>query len=190
MSDAATGHNLPDISVGELSRAIKGVLEQGFDRVRVRGEVVGAKRHSSGHFYFDLKDSAGGTAKIAGVCWKGQVKSLSLIPKDGDEVIVTGRVTTYADRSSYQLQAFDITYAGEGALLARIERLRQALAKEGLFDEARKRPLPLLPRVVGVVTSPTGAVIQDILTTMRRRFPVHVILWPVPVQGAATRPPS
>lgn len=188
MSDAATGHNLPDISVGELSRAIKGVLEQGFDRVRVRGEVVGAKRHSSGHFYFDLKDSAGGTAKIAGVCWKGQVKSLSLIPKDGDEVIVTGRVTTYADRSSYQLQAFDITYAGEGALLARIERLRQALAKEGLFDEARKRPLPLLPRVIGVVTSPTGAVIQDILTTMRRRFPVHVILWPVPVQGEAAAP--
>jgi exodeoxyribonuclease VII large subunit len=188
MSDAplpeiSPGHNQPEISVGDLSRAIKGALEGQFDRVRVRGEVVGAKRHTSGHLYFDLKDSSGGTAKISGVCWKGQIRSLSLIPKDGDEVIVTGRVTTYADRSSYQLQVFDITYAGEGALLARIEKLRQILAKEGLFDESRKRPLPLLPRVIGVVTSPTGAVIQDILTTMRRRFPVHVILWPVPVQG-------
>lgn len=188
MQETPATHNQPELSVGELSRAIKGMLEGGFERVRVRGEVVGAKRHSSGHFYFDLKDAAGGTAKIAGVCWKGQVRSLSLIPKDGDEVIVTGRVTTYADRSAYQLQAFDITYAGEGALLARIERLRQQLAKEGLFDAARKRDLPLLPGVLGVVTSPTGAVIQDILTTMRRRFPLHVILWPVPVQGEAAAP--
>lgn len=179
----APGHNQPEFTVGELSRAVKGVLEDSFDRVRVRGEIVGAKRHSSGHFYFDLKDSSGGTAKIAGVCWKAQVGRLSLLPKDGDEVIVTGRLTTYADRSTYQLQAIDIAYAGEGALLARIERLKQALAKEGLFDEARKRGLPLLPRVVGVVTSPTGAVIQDILTTMRRRFPVRVVLWPVAVQG-------
>jgi exodeoxyribonuclease VII large subunit len=188
MDDTASLHNQPELSVGDLSRAIKGALEGQFDRVRVRGEVSGAKRHTSGHFYFDLKDAAGGTAKISGVCWKGQLRSLSLIPKDGDEVIVTGRITTYADRSAYQLQAFDITYAGEGALLARIERLRQQLAREGLFDEGRKRPLPLLPRVIGVVTSPTGAVIQDILTTMRRRFPVHVILWPVPVQGEGAAP--
>jgi exodeoxyribonuclease VII large subunit len=188
LPEIAPDHNQPEFSVGELSRSIKGLLEGSFERVRVRGEVVGAKRHTSGHFYFDLKDSAGGTAKISGVCWKGQLRNLSLIPKDGDEVVVTGRVTTYADRSSYQLQAFDITYAGEGALLARIERLKQLLAKEGLFDEARKRPLPLLPRVIGVVTSPTGAVIQDILTTMRRRFPVHVILWPVPVQGEGAAP--
>jgi exodeoxyribonuclease VII large subunit len=187
-ADNQTGHNQPELSVGELSRSIKGLLEGSFERVRVRGEVLGAKRHSSGHFYFDLKDAAGGTAKIAGVCWKGQLRNLTVIPRDGDEVVVTGRVTTYADRSSYQLQAFDITYAGEGALLARIERLRQALTKEGLFDEQRKRPLPLLPRVLGVVTSPTGAVIQDILTTMRRRFPVHVILWPVPVQGEGAAP--
>jgi exodeoxyribonuclease VII large subunit len=185
MTDAPPGHNLPELSVGELSRAVKTLIEGGFERVRVRGEVSAAKRHSSGHFYFDLKDSAGGTGKLAGVCWKAQVRALTLVPKDGDEVVVTGRLTTYADQSKYQLIATDITYAGEGALLARIERLRQALLKEGLFDEARKRPLPRLPRVIGVVTSPTGAVIQDILTTMRRRFPVRVLLWPVPVQGEA-----
>jgi exodeoxyribonuclease VII large subunit len=185
MTDAPPGHNLPEFSVGELSRAVKSAIEGGFDRVRVRGEIIGAKRHSSGHFYFDLKDSSGGTAKLAGVCWKAQVKALTLVPKDGDEVVVTGRLTTYADQSKYQLVAADITYAGEGALLARIERLRLALLKEGLFDAARKRPIPQLPRVIGVVTSPTGAVIQDILTTMRRRFPVQVLLWPVPVQGEA-----
>jgi exodeoxyribonuclease VII large subunit len=185
MTDAAPGHNLPEISVGELSAALKRLVEGGFQRVRARREVSEAKRHASGHFYFTLKDAAGSSAKLAAVCWKAQVARLSLLPKDGDEVVATGRITTYADQSKYQLQVTDITYAGEGALLARIERLKRELAAEGLFDAARKRAIPGLPRVVGVVTSPTGAVIQDILTTMRRRFPVHVVLWPVPVQGEA-----
>jgi exodeoxyribonuclease VII large subunit len=177
------GHNRPDFSVAELSRAVKGVLEDTFERVRVRGEAVGVRRYPSGHVYFDLKDSTGGTEKIKTVVWKSAMKNLAVLPKDGDEVIVTGRVSAYGDRSEYQLTASFIEYAGEGALLARIARLKAALEKEGLFDAARKRPIPRLPGVIGVVTSPTGAVIRDILHRLAARFPRHVLLWPTAVQG-------
>jgi exodeoxyribonuclease VII large subunit len=187
MSDAPLpdhGHNRPDVSVKELSAAVKGVLEGAFDRVRVRGEAVGVRRYPSGHVYFDLKDSSGGTEKIKTVVWKSALKNLAVLPKDGDEIIVIGRVSSYGDRSEYQLTASGIEYAGEGALLARIARLKAALEKEGLFDPARKRPLPRLPNVIGVVTSPTGAVIRDILHRVRERFPRHVLLWPTAVQGS------
>jgi exodeoxyribonuclease VII large subunit len=170
--------NIPEYGVGELAGAIKRTLEGTFARVRVRGELTEVKPYPSGHIYLSLKDQ---DAKIESVVWKSAVRNLGLKPENGVEVIATGRLSTYADRSKYQLIIEKLEYAGEGALLARIERLRVALLKEGLFE--RKRPLPLLPRVIGVVTSERGAVIQDIRTTLARRFPRHLILWPVAVQG-------
>ena len=170
--------NIPEYGVGELAGAIKRTLEGTFARVRVRGELTEVKPYPSGHIYLSLKDS---DAKIESVVWKSAVRNLGLKPENGVEVIATGRLSTYADRSKYQLIIEKLEYAGEGALLARIERLRLTLLKEGLFE--RKRPLPLLPRIIGVVTSERGAVIQDIRTTLARRFPRHVILWPVAVQG-------
>lgn len=170
--------NIPEYGVGELAGAIKRTLEGAFARVRVRGELTEVKPYPSGHIYLSLKDQ---DAKIESVVWKSAVRNLGLKPENGLEVIATGRLSTYADRSKYQLIIEKLEYAGEGALLARIERLRVALLQEGLFE--RKRPLPLLPRVIGVVTSERGAVIQDIRTTLARRFPRHVILWPVAVQG-------
>ncbi|HEV7457964.1 MAG TPA: exodeoxyribonuclease VII large subunit [Roseococcus sp.] len=170
--------NIPEYGVGELAGAIKRTLEGSFARIRVRGELTEVKPYPSGHIYLSLKDQ---DAKIESVVWKSAVRNLGLKPENGVEVIATGRVSTYGDRSKYQLIIEKLEYAGEGALLARIERLRVALLKEGLFE--RKRPLPLLPRVIGVVTSERGAVIQDIRTTLARRFPRHVILWPVAVQG-------
>ena len=175
------GSNIPEYGVGDLGSAIKRTLEGAFGRIRVRGEMTEVKVWgSSGHIYLSLKDERG---KIEAVCWKNSVPRLGLKPENGVEVIATGRITTYADRSKYQLVIERLEYAGEGALLKRIELLRQRLGEEGLFDGARKRPLPLLPRVIGVVTSESGAVIQDIRTTLARRFPRHVILWPVQVQG-------
>ncbi|WP_424813601.1 exodeoxyribonuclease VII large subunit [Roseococcus sp. YIM B11640] len=174
------GGNIPEYGVGELAGAIKRTLEGAFQRVRVRGELTEVKPYPSGHIYLSLKDE---NAKIESVVWKSAVSRLGLKPENGLEVIATGRVSTYGDRSKYQLIIEKLEYAGEGALLARIERLRLALLKEGLFDAERKRALPLLPRVVGVVTSERGAVIQDIRTTLARRFPRHLILWPVMVQG-------
>jgi exodeoxyribonuclease VII large subunit len=138
------------------------------------------KRYPSGHIYFSLKDEDG---KIAGIIWKSSVSRLGLMPENGVEVIATGRVTAYGERSSYQLIVERMEYAGAGALLARIEMLRKRLTEEGLFAESLKRPIPLLPRVVGVVTSPQGAVLHDIRTTIARRFPRDILLWPVPVQG-------
>ena len=172
--------NLPEYTVAEISGAVKHTLEAAFGRVRVRGEVTEFKRYASGHLYFSLKDPGG---KLAAVAWKGVVPRLGMMPENGVEVVATGRVTAYGDRSTYQLIVERLEYAGEGALLARIEALRKRLAAEGLFDEARKRRLPLLPRVIGVVTSAQGAVIQDIRTTIARRFPRPILLWPVPVQG-------
>lgn len=172
--------NLPEFSVSDISGAIKRTLEGEFGRVRVRGEITEFKRYPSGHLYFSLKDE---NAKISGIVWKSGVSRLGLVPENGVEVIATGRVTTYGERSSYQLIVERMEYAGAGALLARIEMLRKRLADEGLFAEERKRKLPLLPDVVGVVTSASGAVLHDIKTTIARRFPRPVLLWPVPVQG-------
>ena len=181
MSEAAApANNIPEFTVSEISGAVKRTLEGAFGRVRVRGEITEFKRYPSGHLYFSLKDES---AKISGIVWKSGVSRLGLVPENGVEVIATGRVTTYGERSSYQLIVERMEYAGAGALLARIEMLRLRLAAEGLFGDDRKRKLPLLPAVVGVVTSASGAVLHDIKTTIARRFPRPVLLWPVPVQG-------
>jgi exodeoxyribonuclease VII large subunit len=182
MDDAtdAPASNVPEYTVSEISGAVKRTLEGAFGRVRVRGEITELKRYPSGHIYFSLKDEGG---KLASVVWKFSAHRLGLEPENGLEVVATGKISSYGDRSTYQLVVERMEYAGVGALLARIEMLRLRLAAEGVFDAARKRILPLLPRVVGVVSSPQGAVIQDIRTTILRRFPRHILLWPVPVQG-------
>ena len=177
---AAPASNAPEYTVSEISGAVKRTLETTFGRVRVRGEITELKRYPSGHIYFSLKDEG---AKLAAVAWKSVVPRLGMVPENGVEVIATGRITAYGDRSTYQLMVDRLEYAGAGALLARIEALRLRLAGEGLFDATRKRPLPVLPRVIGVITSERGAVIQDIRTTIARRFPRAILLWPVPVQG-------
>src|SRR3954453_8319252 len=177
---AASASNVPEYTVSEISGAVKRTLEGAFGRVRVRGEITEFKRYPSGHLYFSLKDEG---AKISAVVWKSGVARLGLVPDNGVEVIATGRISAYGERSSYQLIVERMEYAGAGALLARIEMLKKRLAEEGLFGEDRKRHIPLLPDVVGVVTSASGAVLHDILTTIARRFPRPVLLWPVPVQG-------
>lgn len=163
-----------------MSAAIKRTVEDGFSRVRVRGELSGTKRAASGHFYAALKDD---NALIDMVMWKGQAARLAFRPEDGIEVIATGKLTTYPGRSKYQLVVESLEVAGEGALMLLFEKLKARLGAEGLFDQERKQPLPRLPRVIGVVTSPTGAVIRDILHRLADRFPMHVIVWPVLVQG-------
>src|SRR3954447_11511402 len=172
--------NLPEFSVSEISGAIKRTLEGEFGRVRVRGEITEMKRYPSGHIYFSLKDEG---AKLSGIVWKNSVARLGLKPENGVEVIATGRISSYGERSSCQMIVERMEFAGAGALLARIEMLRVRLAAEGLFDANRKLTLPVLPRVIGVVTSERGAVIQDIRTTIARRFPRHILVWPVQVQG-------
>ncbi len=172
--------NMPEYTVSEISGAVKRTLETTFGRVRIRGELTEVKRYPSGHIYLSLKDEA---AKISGIVWKNAVSRLGMLPENGVEVIATGRITSYAERSSYQLIIDRLEYAGAGALLARIEMIRQRLAAEGLFDVARKCQVPRLPQVIGVVSSERGAVIQDIRTTFARRFPRRLLLWPVPVQG-------
>jgi exodeoxyribonuclease VII large subunit len=181
MDDVPTlAGNIPEFSVGEISGAIKRTLEGAFGRIRVRGEVTETRPYASGHIYFSLKEEK---FKLACVAWKSVVSRLGLQPENGVEVIATGKLTGYGDRSSYQLSVDRLEYAGVGAMLARIEALRLLLAAEGLFDAARRRPLPVLPRVVGVITSESGAVLHDIRTTIERRFPRRVLLWPVAVQG-------
>lgn len=172
--------NVPVFSVGEISLAVKQTVEGAFHRVQVRGELSGFKRAASGHLYFSLKDE---DAVLDGVCWKGTAARLGISPEDGMEVIATGRITTYAGRSKYQMVVESMELAGEGALLKLLEDRRKRLSEEGLFDAARKRPLPYLPDVIGVVTSPTGAIIRDILHRIEDRFPRRVLLWPVLVQG-------
>ncbi len=172
--------NLPEYTVSELSAALKRTIEQGFSYVRVRGEISGFKRHGSGHCYFALKDAE---AVLDGVAWRGTAQRLTLKPEDGMEVVCTGRLTTYPGRSKYQLVIETMELAGVGALLKLLEERRKRLAAEGLFAEERKRKLPFLPRVIGIVTSPTGAVIRDILHRLADRFPRRVLLWPVAVQG-------
>ena len=180
LANVVPGDNSPALSVSELSGALKRTIENAFGQVRVRGEISGFKRHASGHCYFTLKDE---NACIDAVIWRTSAGTLAFRPEDGAEVIVAGKLTTYPGRSKYQIVVDRMELAGEGALLALLEKRRKALAAEGLFDAARKRRLPFLPRVIGVVTSPTGAVIRDILHRLEDRCPTQVILWPVPVQG-------
>jgi exodeoxyribonuclease VII large subunit len=172
--------NLPEYSVSEISGAIRKTLESSFGYVRVRGEISGFKRHTSGHCYLTLKDEA---AALSGVMWKGNAGRLAFRPEDGLEVIVTGRVSAYVARSGYQIIIDSMEPAGAGALMALLEERRRKLEAEGLFDAARKKPIPFLPTVIGVVTSPTGAVIRDIMHRLNDRFPRRVLLWPVIVQG-------
>lgn len=178
--------NLPEISVSELSLSLKRTVEEAFPYVRLRGEISGYRGpHSSGHVYFSLKDDS---AKIDAIIWKGSFARMRFKPEEGMEVIATGKVTTYPGKSSYQIVIDALEPAGVGALMALLEERRKKLAAEGLFDEARKRPLPYLPRVIGVITSPTGAVIRDILHRLSDRFPRHVLVWPVRVQGETCGP--
>jgi exodeoxyribonuclease VII large subunit len=173
-------HNRPALTVSELSQALKRMVETEFDHVRVRGEISGLHRPSSGHCYFTLKDE---DAVLDAACWKQIVPRLGLRLEDGLEVIVTGRLTTYPGRSKYQIIVERVELAGRGALLKLLEERKAKFAAEGLFDAARKRPLPFLPDVIGVVTSPSGAVIRDILHRLADRFPRRVLIWPVAVQG-------
>jgi exodeoxyribonuclease VII large subunit len=181
MSNAEVATNAPEITVSELSQELKRTVEDRFGYVRVRGEISGYRGpHSSGHAYFCLKDSG---ARIDAVIWRTTFARLKIKPEDGMEVVATGRLTTYPGKSAYQIVIDAVEPAGVGALLAQLEERRRRLTAEGLFDDARKRPLPYLPEVVGVVTSPTGAVIRDILHRLADRFPRRVLVWPVRVQG-------
>ncbi len=182
MSEAATAlrANLPEFSVSEIAAALKRTVEDSFPFVRVRGEISGLKFHSSGHVYFDLKDDK---AVLNAVVWKQTARLLKLRPEAGLEVVATGRISTYAGSSRYQIIVEQIELAGAGALMAMLEERKKKLAAEGLFAAERKRPLPFLPDVIGVITSPTGAVIRDIMHRLNARFPRRVLLWPVAVQG-------
>jgi len=172
--------NAHEFTVSELSSALKRSIEDQFGNVRLRGEISGWKVPASGHAYFALKDDA---ALIDAVMWKGGRARLNFRPEDGMEVVATGKLTTYPGRSKYQIVVESLELAGEGALLAMIERRKAMLAAEGLFAAERKRPIPWLPELIGVVTSPTGAVIRDILHRLGDRFPRDVLVWPVKVQG-------
>lgn len=184
MADAVRvrpGGNVIEFSVSELSNAIKQALEDGFGFVRLRGEISGFRgAHSSGHCYFSLKDDK---ARIEAVVWRGTIARLKCKPAEGLEVIATGRITTFPGSSKYQIVIDMLEPAGIGALMALLEERKKKLGSEGLFDEARKRRLPHLPKVIGIVTSPTGAVIRDMLHGFNERFPAHVVVWPVRVQG-------
>ena len=183
--DTPAPSNGPEYTVSELSGAVKKVIEGEFGLIRVRGEVGRVSRPASGHLYFDLKDDRN---VIAAISWKGQVARMQVRPEEGMEVVATGRMTTFPGQSKYQLIVDDVAPAGAGAMMAMLEKRRAALAAEGLFDAERKKPIPFLPGVIGVVTSPSGAVIRDILHRLRDRFPRHVLIWPVAVQGQACAP--
>src|SRR5579863_6894810 len=172
--------NARPYTVSELANALKRTIENAYGFVRLRGEISKVTRPPSGHIYLDLKDES---ASIAGIIWVSRARSLSIRPETGLEVIVTGKITTYPGRSQYQIIIETMEPAGEGALLAQLERLKAKLAAEGLFAAERKAPLPAMPRVIGVITSPTGAVIHDILHRITARWPCRVIVWPVLVQG-------
>ncbi|MFT0859574.1 exodeoxyribonuclease VII large subunit [Ancylobacter sp. G4_0304] len=180
MTDSPTS-NAPDWTVSELSGALKRTVEDAFGHVRVRGEISGYRGpHSSGHAYFSLKDQ---NARLDAVVWKGNFGRLRLKPEEGLEVVAIGRITTFPGKSSYQIVIEQLEFAGAGAIMAMLEERKRRLASEGLFAPERKRRPPFLPRVIGVVTSPTGAVIRDILHRLEDRFPRHVLVWPVRVQG-------
>lgn len=187
MSDATgSKSNVLELTVSELSADIKKTVEGAFGYVRLRGEISGYRGpHSSGHCYFSIKDER---ARIEAVVWKGVFQKLRHKPEEGLEVVATGRVTTYPGSSKYQIVIEALEPAGVGALLAQLEKLKKTLAAEGLFDETRKRSLPFLPGVIGIITSPTGAVIRDMLAGFTERFPSRVIIWPVRVQGETSGP--
>lgn len=173
--------NVVELTVSEVSQALKRTVEDNFSYVRVRGEISGYRGpHSSGHCYFAIKDEG---ARLDAVIWKMAFNRMRFKPEEGLEVVVTGRITTYPGRSNYQIVIETLEPAGAGALMMLLEERKKKLAAEGLFDEARKQLLPFLPKVVGVVTSPTGAVVRDILHRLSDRFPRHVLVWPVRVQG-------
>ena len=172
--------NLPEYSVSELSAALKRAVEENFPFVRVRGEISGLKLATSGHTYFDLKDDK---ALINAIIWKQTARAIPLRPEAGLEVVCTGRVTTYPGSSRYQIIVEQMELAGAGALMAMLEELKKRLAAEGLFAAERKKKLPFLPELIGVITSPTGAVLRDIMHRLAARFPRPVLLWPVAVQG-------
>lgn len=182
LDDTDSGSNAPEFSVSELSGVLKRMIEGEFSHVRVRGELGRVSRPASGHIYLDLKDN---NAVLASVIWKGTASKLPMRPEEGMEVVATGRLTTFPGQSRYQLVVESMAPAGVGALMAMLEKRKKALAAEGLFEASRKRPLPYLPRVIGVITSPSGAVIRDILHRLRDRFPTRVVIWPVVVQGEA-----
>ncbi len=173
-------HNVHEFTVSELSNALKQTVEENFSYVRVRAELSGVSTPRSGHVYMTLKDE---NAVLDGVCWRGVAARLSFKPEDGLEVVCTGKLTTYPARSKYQLVIDHMEPAGAGALMALLEERKKKLANEGLFAASGKKPIPYIPKVIGVVTSPTGAVIKDILHRLADRFPRHVLLWPVKVQG-------
>ncbi|MGE3771247.1 MAG: exodeoxyribonuclease VII large subunit [Bdellovibrionales bacterium] len=173
------GQNLPEFTVSELATGIKTTLEETFGRVRLRGEISQPKMYPSG-LYFSLKDE---NAVIDAVCWKGTLGKLAVKPEDGMDVVVTGKVSSYPGRSKYQIIVDSMTLAGQGALLKMLQDRKEKLQKEGLFDDARKKSLPKYPQTIGIITSPQGAVIKDILHRLEDRFPVRVLLWPVAVQG-------
>ncbi len=174
------GSNVPEMSVADLANALKRTLEQTFGHIRVRGELSGIKIAASGHLYGDIKDI---DANINIVCWRGTMSKLSVKPEDGMDVIVTGRVSSYQKSSRYQIIIEKMELAGEGALLKLLEERRKKLAAEGLFSPDHKKQLPFIPNAIGVVSSPGGAVIRDIMHRLKDRFPRHVLLWPVNVQG-------
>ncbi|MBX3567881.1 MAG: exodeoxyribonuclease VII large subunit [Rhizobiaceae bacterium] len=183
MSDllAESKSNAAEFTVSEISNALRRTVEDQFGHVRVRGEISGYRGpHSSGHAYFSLKDDR---ARLDAVVWKGTMSRLRFRPEEGMEVIATGKLTTYPGKSNYQIVIDNLEPAGAGALMAMLEERKRRLAAEGLFDPARKQLLPFMPRVIGVVTSPTGSVIRDIVHRIKGRFPLHVIVWPVRVQG-------
>ncbi len=180
---AAMIEMMPEIkeyTVSEISAAIKKLVENSFTFVRVKGEIFGAKRADSGHWYLSLKDE---NSLLAAVCWRGVANTLPLKIEDGIEVIASGRITTFNGRSSYQLVIEKLEIAGEGALLKLLEERKQKFLAEGLFAQEHKKPIPYLPQTIGVITSPTGAVIRDIIHRVRDRFPSRIIVWPTPVQG-------
>ncbi len=180
LAQSGAGDNAAPLSVSEISGALKRVVEDRFGYVRIRGEISGYKRAASGHVYMSLKDEK---AVLDGVMWKGNAGRLAFQPEDGVEVVVSGKLTTYAGRSKYQVVIDKMELAGEGALMQLFEKLKAKLLAEGLFDDDRKKRIPFLPKTIGVVTSPTGSVIRDILHRLADRCPSHVIVWPVLVQG-------
>ena len=178
----AQAGNIPEFGVTEISQRVRSTVEAAFERVRIRGEIGRVTRAASGHVYLSMTEDK---AVLDCVCWSRTANRLAHRPEQGLEMVATGKLTTYPGRSSYQLIIESLEPAGLGALMVLLEKRRRQLEAEGLFDPATKQPLPSLPDVIGVVTSPTGAVIRDILHRLRERFPRHVLVWPVPVQGDA-----
>lgn len=172
---------IPELTVSQISAEIKKFVETSFAKVRIKGEIFGAKKADSGHWYLSLKDE---NAVLSAVIWKGVASHLNFKPEDGMEVIASGKITTFAGKSSYQLVIESLEIAGTGALLKLLEERKKQFAAEGLFDASHKKDIPFLPQTIGVITSASGAVIRDIIHRVRDRFPSHILLWPTPVQGA------